>query len=89
MQAKHKKRGFLRLNDVSCVRVRPMSCNNAWAYDFVNDRTRGGCKIRLLTMIDEFRRECLAIEVKRRLNSQDVLAMPARLFPARGVNGLN
>lgn len=83
--AKHKKRGRLWLNDGSCIRLRPMHRNHVWAYDFVADRTRDGRKIRMLTVIDEFTRECLAIEVKRRLNSQDVLAVLARLFLARGV----
>lgn len=83
--SKHKKRGRLWLNDGSCIRLRPMHRNHVWAYDFVEDRTRDGRKIRMLTVIDEWTRECLAIEVKRRLNSQDVLAVLARLFLARGV----
>lgn len=83
--AKHKKRGRLWLNDGSCIRLRPMHRNHVWAYDFVEDRTRDGRKIRMLTVIDEFTRECLAIEVKRRLNSQDVLAVLAQLFLERGV----
>lgn len=82
---KQPKRGRLWLNDGSCIRLRPMHRNHVWAYDFVADRTRDGRKIRMLTVIDEFTRECLAIEVKRRLNSQDVLAVLARLFLARGV----
>lgn len=83
--AKQPKRGRLWLNDGSCVRLRPQHRNHVWAYDFVEDRTRDGRKIRMLTVIDEFTRECLAIEVKRRLNSQDVLAVLARLFVGRGV----
>lgn len=82
---KHKKRGRLWLNDGSCIRLRPTHGNHVWAYDFVEDSTRDGRKIRMLTVIDEWTRECLAIEVKRRLNSQDVLAVLARLFLARGV----
>jgi transposase InsO family protein len=56
-----------------------------WAYDFVQDRTRDGRKIRMLTVIDEFTRECLAIKVARRLNSKDVLEVLADLMVARGV----
>jgi putative transposase len=52
---------------------------------FVEDRTRDGRKSRMLTVIDELTRECLAIEAKRRLNSQDVLAVLGRLFISRGV----
>jgi len=56
-----------------------------WAYDFVQDRTRDGRKIRMLTVIDEHTRECLAIKVARRLNSKDVLEVLADLMVARGV----
>ena len=56
-----------------------------WAYDFVQDRTRDGHKIRMLTVIDEHTRECLAIKVARRLNSKDVLEVLADLMVARGV----
>ncbi len=50
---------------------------HVWAYDFVQDRTRDNRKFRILTVIDEFARECLSIKVGRRLNSQDVLECPA------------
>ena len=57
------------------------------AYDFVQDRTRDGRKFRMLTVIDEFTRECLAIKVARRLNSKDVLEVLAGLMVMRGVPG--
>lgn len=82
---KQPKRGRLWLTDGSCIRLRPQHRNHVWAYDFVEDRTRDGRKFRMLTVIDELTRECLAIEVKRRLNSQDVLAVLGRLFIDRGV----
>lgn len=55
-----------------------------WAYDFVEDRTHDGRKLRMLTVVDEFSRECLAITVARRLNSDDVLATLTELFVERG-----
>ncbi|MFC3303913.1 IS3 family transposase [Parvularcula lutaonensis] len=82
---KQPKRGRLWLNDGSCVRLRPERPNHVWAYDFVQDRTRDGRKFRMLTVIDEFTRECLAIDVARRLNSQSVLAILADLMVQRGV----
>ena len=60
------KRGRLWLNDGSCVRLRPERANHVWTYDFVEDRTQDGRKIRLLNVVDEFTRECLAISPKRR-----------------------
>jgi transposase InsO family protein len=79
------KRGRLWLNDGSCVRPRPERPNHVWAYDFVQDRTRDGRALRMLVVVDEFSRECLAIRVERRLTSDDVLAVLAELFAARGV----
>lgn len=79
------KRGRLWLNDGSCVRRRPEHRNHVWAYDFMFDRTHDGRVLRLLTIMDEHTRECLAIKVARRLNSGDVLTTLARLFLQKGV----
>lgn len=81
---KQPKRSRLWLNDESCVRLRPQHRNHVWAYDFVQDRTRDGKRLRTLTVIDEFTRECLAIKVARRLNSKDVLEVLADLMVMRG-----
>jgi transposase InsO family protein len=82
---KQPKRGRLWLNNDSCVRLRPERANHVWVYDFVQDRTRDGRTFRMLTVIDEFTCECLAIDVARRLNSQSVLAVLADLMVKRGV----
>ena len=71
--AKQKPRRRLWLNDGSCIRLRPERRNHVWSYDFVEARTHDGRSLRLLTMIDEFTRECLAIRVARRLNSAHVI----------------
>ena len=78
------KRGRLWLNDGSCIRLRPSWRNHVWAYDFVQDRTYDGRTIRMLTVIDEFTRECLAIEVARCLRHDDVLHVLAELFARHG-----
>jgi putative transposase len=67
--AKHKPRGRLWPNDGSCIRLQPERRNHVWNYDFVEARTNDRRSLRLLTMIDEFTRECPAIRVARRLNS--------------------
>ncbi len=82
--AKQPKRGRLWLNDGSCIRLRPDWRNHVWAYDFVQARTYDGRAFRMLTVIDEFTRECLAIEVARRLRSDDVLQVLAELFVQHG-----
>jgi putative transposase len=81
---KRPKRRRLWLNDGSCVRLRPEHKNHVWSYDFVMDRTHNGRPIRMLNIIDEFTRECLAIEVGRQLNSSNVLDVLSRLFLERG-----
>ena len=81
---KQPKRGRLWLNDGSCIRRRPEYRNHVWSYDFVADRTHDGRPLRMLTVIDEYTRECLAIEVQRSLNSQDVLDVLRDLFVQRG-----
>ena len=84
---KQPKRGRLWLNDGSCIRLRPEYPGHVWAYDFVESRTHDGRKFRILTIIDEASRECLALIVGRRLRHEDVLAALAELFIARGPPG--
>jgi putative transposase len=81
---KQPKRGRLWLNDGSCVRLRAERPNHVWSYDFVEDRTHDGRKFRMLCVIDEFTRQALAIKVKRRLNSTDVLETLADLMILHG-----
>ena len=82
---KQPKRGRLWLNDGSCVRLRPASKDHVWAYDFVSDRTHDGVSFKMLTVVDEFTRECLAIDVARKLTSDDVLERLSWLMATRGV----
>jgi putative transposase len=84
---KQPKKGRLWRNDGSCARLRPERPNHVWSYDFVEDRTHNGRKYRMLNIVDEFTRECLAIRVKRRLNSIDVIDLLSDLFVLRGVPG--
>ena len=84
---KQPKRGRLWLNDGSCVRLRPEHPNHVWSYDFVEGRTHNGGKFRMLNIIDEFTRECLAIRIDRKLNSTDVIDVLSDLFILRGVPG--
>jgi len=81
------KRARLWLNDGSCIRLRPEHPNHVWAYDFLTDRTHDGRAFRLLTIVDEFTRECLAIVVARTLTADDMLASLTDLFITRGCPG--
>ena len=82
---KQKPRSRLWLNDGSCIRLRPERRNHVWSYDFVEAQTHDGRKVRLLTLIDEFTRECLAIRVARRINSFGVIEAMADVMLIRGV----
>jgi transposase InsO family protein len=84
---KQPKRGRLWLKNGSCIRLRPEHPNHVWSYDFVEDRTHDGRKYRMLNIIDEFTRECLAIRVNRKLRSTDVIDMLSDLFILRGIPG--
>ncbi|QDT45220.1 IS2 transposase TnpB [Gimesia alba] len=81
---KQPKRRRLWLNDGSCVRLRPRYKDHVWSYDFVQDRTSDGRSFRMLVIMDEYSRECLSIDVARRLNSEDVLERLSDLFILRG-----
>ena len=67
------KRGRLWLNDGSCIRLRPLHKNHVWSYDFVSTRTHDGRALKLLTVLDEYTRQCLAIKVGRKTRAHDVL----------------
>lgn len=81
---KQPRRGRLWLNDGSCIRLRPCWPHHVWAYDFVQGRTHDGKVFRMLTVIDEYTRECLAIEIGRKLCSDDVLYCLSVLFARHG-----
>jgi transposase InsO family protein len=83
--AKQRPRGRLWLEDGSCVRLRPERANHVWSYDFVSAMTHDGRTLRLLTLIDEYTRECLALRVARRLNSVDVIDTLAEVMLGRGI----
>ena len=81
---KQPKRGRLWLNDGSCVRLRPHHANHVWSYDFVMDRTHDGRAFRMLTVIDEYRREWLAIRTERKQSHETVIETLADLFLLHG-----
>lgn len=82
---KQPRRRRLWLNDGSCIRLRPAYKDHVWSYDFVQAHTHDGRSFRMLTLMDEYSRECLAIDVARRLTSEDVLERLSDLFVRRGV----
>ena len=82
---KHRPRGRLWLNDGSCIRLRPERANHVWSFDFVEGRTHDGRSLRIMTLIDEHTRECLALKVARRINSFGVIETLADAMLVKGV----
>jgi len=82
---RQKPRGRLWLNDGSCVRLRPERPNHVWSYDFVSTFTHDGRTVRMLNLIDEFTRECLAIRPRRKLNSRNVIEVLADAMIEHGI----
>lgn len=81
---KQPKKARLWLADGSCIRLRPERKNHVWSYDFVSDTTRDGKPFKILNIIDEYTRECLASFVARRIRSREVLLVLADLFLKHG-----
>ncbi len=82
---KQPKRRRLWLNDGSCVRLRPEHKDHVWTCDFVFARTTGGRQLKILTMLDEYTRECLALEVGHNFRSEELKRVLGRLFAQRGI----
>jgi len=80
----HRRRRFSGGSENSCVRHRAEHKDHVWSYDFLTDRTEDGRPLRLLAVIDEYTRECLAIEVARSFTAQDVTGVLQYLFAVRG-----
>jgi transposase InsO family protein len=67
-----------------CVRYRAIHPDHVWSYDFLADRTEDGRQLKLLVVVYEFTRECLALEVGRTFTAQDVKLTLQYLFAVRG-----
>jgi len=85
VQRKQRKRRRLPGHSANgCVRHKAKYTQHVWSYDFVVDRTEDGRQLKVLVVIDEFTRECLALEVARTFTAQDVMLTLQYLFAARG-----
>jgi len=84
---KQRKRRRLGHSGNSCTRCRAERVNHVWSYDFVMDQTTDGRRLKLLPVVDEYTRQCLAIEVERHLTADDVVNTLRYLFELRGAPG--
>jgi transposase InsO family protein len=81
---KQPKRKRLWLNDGSCIRLRAEYPNHVWSYDFAETRTSKGRKIKILNIIDEYTRECLASHAAFRIRSEDVKNVLREVMTRKG-----
>lgn len=68
-------------------RVRATQPNEVWSYDFVHDRLENGMGLKMLTVLDEFTRECLGLLVERSITAAGVVGFLEVLMLKRGVPG--
>ncbi len=83
--SRHRPRSRLWLNDGPCVRLRPLHRNHVWSFDFVQAQTHDGRSLRILTLIDEHSRACLALKVVRRITSVGVIEALADAMCLHGI----
>jgi transposase InsO family protein len=84
VRRKQIKRRRLGTSENSCDRKRPEHRDHVWSYDLLSERLENGRRVRLLTVMDEYTRECLAIDVARNFTGEDVREVLAYLFAVRG-----
>jgi len=88
LQVPRKQRKRRRLPGRSahgCVRHRAKYAHHVWSYDFLTDRIEDGRQLKILGVIDEFTRECLALEVGRTFTARDVMLTLQYLFAVRTI----
>ena len=81
---KQHKKLHTGTSENSCDRKKAEYYNHVWSYDFVNERLENGRKVRMLVVIDEFTRECLALDVAKHFKGKDIVEVLRYLFAVRG-----
>jgi putative transposase len=74
----------LGTSENSCTRRRAEYIDHVWSYDFAMDTTEEGRRLKVMPVVDEYSRECLALEVERSITAAEVVKTLNRLFAERG-----
>ena len=85
MPRKQRKRRRLGDSSDGITRRKAERMDHVWSLNFIFDRTTNGRPLKILSVIDEYTRECIALEVTRRMRSEDVTSVLVDLFAIRGV----
>jgi transposase InsO family protein len=81
---RERKRRRLGTSENGCTRKRAEYVNHVWSYDFAMDSTEDGRKLKIMPIVDEYSRECLALETERSITAGEVAETLNRLFGERG-----
>ena len=79
------KRPRRRGHSTGTIPTKAQGVNHVWTWDFISDRTDNGGKLRILSVLDEYSRECLILHVARQLTAPDLITVMERLVAQRGV----
>ena len=82
--AKERKRRRMGASENGCTRRRAEYIDHIWSYDFAMDATEDGRRLKVMPIVDEYSRECLALEMERSITAEDVVEVLGRLFIERG-----
>ena len=80
----HKRRRLTGTSENGCTRRRAQYIDHVWSYDFAMDATEDGRRLKVMPVVDEYSRECLALEVERSITAEDVVGILDKLFSERG-----
>jgi transposase InsO family protein len=82
---RQRKKRRLGRSENGIVRFRPLHKDHVWTWDFIHDRDECGRPLKWFSLVDEFTRECVALEVQRSMTASGVIDVLARAFKTRGV----
>jgi len=84
-QRQHKRRLLLLgESENGCTRRRAEHKDHVWSYDFVMDLIEEGRSLKMMSLVDEYSRECLALEMERSITAEGVVEILDRLFTECG-----
>jgi putative transposase len=82
--SRERKRRRLGSSENGCTRRRAEYPGHVWSYDFAMDATENGRRLKVMPVVDEYSRECLALEMERSITAKGVVEILDRLFTERG-----
>ena len=79
-----KKRPRRKRPGTQPIQLQSEHNNHVWSYDFISDRTANGQKLKILVVVDEYTRECLALEVAASIRAHHLIETLSRLMTLHG-----